>query len=247
MTVPAPTEGLDSNPLGRDGETPLVVLTGSSRGIGRAAALELGRRGAQLALLGRSSDAQSETLRLLAAQGTRVEFYPVELANADAIELATQALLHRQGVPFAVVNNAAIIERVAVAELSLEAWDRQLDVNLRAPFLIVRALIAPMLASRRGRFVQVASIAATLGTKLASAYCASKWGLVGFTKSLAEELSDSGLSAVTILPGSVDTEMLDGSGFVPRMTPEDVASTIAYYALTAPIAHNGASIEMFGV
>jgi 3-oxoacyl-[acyl-carrier protein] reductase len=236
------------HPLARDSAgISLVVLTGSSRGIGRAAALELGHGGARLALLGRSSKAQSETLRLLEAAGVEHAFYPTELENPAQIEHAAESLLTRQGVPDAVVNNAGVIERAPVTMTNIESWDRQLAVNLRAPFVLIRALLPQMLNRGRGRFVQVASVAATLGTASAAAYCASKWGLLGFTKSLAEELRDTGLSAVAILPGSVDTEMLAGSGFVPRMTPTDVASTIVHYALFAPIAHNGATIEMFGI
>jgi 3-oxoacyl-[acyl-carrier protein] reductase len=103
-----------------------------------------------------------------------------------------------------------------------------------------------MLRAGTGRFVFVSSITATMGARNAAAYAASKWGLVGLSKSLAEELSDTGLSSVAVLPGSVDTEMLTGSGFQPRMTAEDVARTLIHYALDAPLAHNGAIVEMFG-
>jgi 3-oxoacyl-[acyl-carrier protein] reductase len=104
-----------------------------------------------------------------------------------------------------------------------------------------------MRAARRGRIVHVGSISSTLGSARAAAYSASKWGLVGLMKSLAEELADSGLSTVAVLPGSVDTEMLAGSGFSPRMRAEDVARTLVYHALDASHAHNGGVVEMFGV
>jgi 3-oxoacyl-[acyl-carrier protein] reductase len=224
-----------------------VILTGSSRGIGRATAIELGRQGATLALIGRASAAQAETHNALEEHSIRYTFHPAELEDADSTIAAARSVLDERGIPDAVINNAGTIERCPVESMSVAAWDRQLSVNLRAPFLLVRAFLEPMRSRGRGRFVQVASIAATLGTARASAYCASKWGLVGFTKSLAEELRDSGLSAVTILPGSVDTDMLVGSGFTPRMLTGDVAKTVAHFALSAPIAHNGASVEMFGV
>lgn len=226
---------------------PLVVLTGSSRGIGRATALALGRQQTRLALLGRDSSAQSETLRLLESASIDHRFYQVDLELPDRVTAAAEELLAAQGVPDALINNAATITRQTLVATSVEDWDRQLAVNLRAPFLLIRSLLPAMLNARRGRIVQVASIAATVGTARAAPYCASKWGLVGLTKSLAEELSGTGVSAVSILPGSVDTEMLAGSGFTPRMTAEDVARTITHFALSAPIAHNGASIEMFGV
>jgi 3-oxoacyl-[acyl-carrier protein] reductase len=98
----------------------------------------------------------------------------------------------------------------------------------------------------RGRIVHVGSISSILGTPNLSAYCASKWGVVGFMKSLAEELRGTGLQTMAVLPGSVDTQMLEGSGFVAQMTAEDVAGTITYAALDAPDAMNGSAIEVFG-
>jgi 3-oxoacyl-[acyl-carrier protein] reductase len=103
-----------------------------------------------------------------------------------------------------------------------------------------------MLAAGRGRFVHVASISATLGSPGAASYAASKWGLVGFAKSLAEELRGTGLQSIAILPGSVDTDMLAGSGFAPRMSADDVAGVIVHAALDAPDAVTGSAIEMFG-
>jgi 3-oxoacyl-[acyl-carrier protein] reductase len=99
----------------------------------------------------------------------------------------------------------------------------------------------------RGRIVHVGSISSTLGTPRLSAYCASKWGLVGFMKSLAEELSGSGITTVAILPGSTATRMLEGSGMPPRMSAEEVAESVVHYCLYAPPAHNGAVVEMFGI
>jgi 3-oxoacyl-[acyl-carrier protein] reductase len=103
-----------------------------------------------------------------------------------------------------------------------------------------------MRAARLGRFVFIGSISATLGSPGAAAYAASKWGLSGFVKSLAEELKDSGLMATALLPGAIDTDMLKGGPFPPRMTAEEVAKTVEFLALDAPIAHNGALVEMFG-
>jgi 3-oxoacyl-[acyl-carrier protein] reductase len=99
----------------------------------------------------------------------------------------------------------------------------------------------------RGAIINVGSISSTLGTATQSVYNASKWALVGFTKSLALEISNTRALTVVVLPGAVDTDMLKGSGYAPRMTPEEVALTLVHYALDAPLAHNGAVIEMFGV
>jgi len=225
---------------------PLVLLTGYSRGIGQATALALSQRDVRLALFGRKSDAAEETLIELRKVGVSLRAYDVELGSPESIASGLVELSRDQGTPDCVINNAGVIERQPIEELSCSSWDQQLAVNLRAPFLIVRGLLARMKQRKIGRFVQVGSIASTLGTASASAYCASKWGLVGFTKCLAEELRDTGLSTVAVLPGSVDTQMLVGSGFTPRMTAEEVAKTLVYFALDAPLSHNGAIIEMFG-
>lgn len=225
----------------------IALVTGASRGIGRATAVELADRGVQLILLGRPSSALTETNALLTERRASLGKVEVDLADADSTEAACRRIVAQFGAPDIVINNAGIVDRVAIEQTSLASWERQMAINLRAPFLITRELLPSLRAKGQGRIIHVASISATLGTANASAYCASKWGLVGFMKSLAEELRDSGLMTLAILPGSVDTDMLKGSGFEPRMTPEDVAKTIAHYALDAPLAHNGSVIEMFGV
>lgn len=221
-----------------------VAITGASRGIGRETALRIAARGAQLDLIGRESAALDETMAELARVEAQVRFIPCDLALTQDVLRAGKALV-KDGAPDVLINNAATIERVALEELTPESWDHQLAVNLRAPTLLSQAVLPQMRRRGSGRILHVASISATVGTAKSATYNASKWGLVGFMKSLAEELSDSGLMTCAILPGSVKTEMLRGSGFTPRMTAQDVARTLEYYALDAPLAHNGACIEMF--
>jgi 3-oxoacyl-[acyl-carrier protein] reductase len=125
-------------------------------------------------------------------------------------------------------------------------WDDVLDVNLKGTFLVTRAFLPRMRDLGRGRFLAIGSISSTMGTPRQSAYCAAKWGTVGFMKSLAEELRGTGLQAMCVMPGSVDTDMLKGSGFAAAMKPEDVAKTVAFLALDAPDAMNASSVEVFG-
>jgi len=223
-----------------------AVVTGASRGIGRAVALALAARGQRLSLLCKKSVGLDETVDRARQLGVSAESIPCDLADPAEVRSAASRVLETANAPTVVVNNAGVIHRGPIESATDAEWNEQLDVNLRAPFQITRAFLPAMRAARRGRFIFVGSITSTIGARHAAAYAASKWGLVGFMKSLAEELSDSGLSAMAVLPGSVDTEMLVGSGFPPRMTVEEVAKTITYFSLDAPVSHNGGVVEMFG-
>ncbi|MEO7032231.1 MAG: SDR family oxidoreductase [Polyangiaceae bacterium] len=225
-----------------------VLITGASRGIGRATALACAARGAQLGLLGHASAEQTEVVHLcLEAGAKRVLELPADAAQAEELERAAQQFLSTLGAPDALIHNAGIAGRTSIEATTLQSWHEHLSVNLTAPFVLTRALLPAMRAQKSGRIVFVGSISSTLGTAKLSAYCATKWGVVGFMKSLAAELTDSGLMTCAVLPGSVDTRMLEGSGFPPRMSPGTVAETLLHYAFDAPLAHNGSSIEMFGV
>jgi 3-oxoacyl-[acyl-carrier protein] reductase len=225
----------------------VALVTGAGRGLGRAIALGLAKRDARLVLLGRPSAGLSETANLVRSVSGHV---PLELtadfADAGSLERAAARVVHELGAPSVVVHNAGMVVRSRVEETSVAAWDEQMSVNLRAPFVLTRALLPSMRAAGRGRFVFVGSISGTLGSPGAAGYSASKWGLTGFMKSLAEELTDSGLMACAVLPGSIDTDMLQGSPFKARMSAEEVARSVEFLALDAALAHNGAVLEMFG-
>lgn len=224
-----------------------ALVTGAGRGVGRAVAIAMARRGHDVVLVARTIAELDETASEVIAAGRRALAVRCDVSREGDVARARDATLREMGGPPAVVvNNAGVVRRASVAEMTEDDWDHVVDVNLKGTFLVTRAFLPSMLHAGRGRFVAVASISATLGTPRLSAYCASKWGVVGFTKSLAEELRGSGLQAMCILPGSVDTAMLAGSGFAPAMTADDVAGLVVYAALDAPAAMNGSAVEAFG-
>ena len=225
----------------------VAIVTGAGRGIGHATAACLARRGLSLALLGHAGPRLDEAAAEITALGVTARAFPCDVALEADIERASANVLRALGTPRIVVHNAGIVRRgAAVHETLIADWDDVIAVNLRGPFLLARALLPAMLERGRGRHLFVASISATIGSPGAASYAASKWGLVGLAKSLAEELRGTGLQAMAVLPGSVDTDMLTGSGFAPRMTADEVASLITYAALDAPDALSGSALEMFG-
>jgi 3-oxoacyl-[acyl-carrier protein] reductase len=224
-----------------------AVVTGAGGGIGRAIALALAARGLDVSLVGRTEATLRETAGLAERARVRAVVVRADVAIGGEIVRAAADLVASLGAPQVVVHNAGIAGRKArVEDVDEGEWDAVMAANLKGPFLLSRALLPGMRAAGRGRIVSIASISATIGSPGLAAYCASKWGVVGFTKSLAEELRGSGLQALAVLPGTVDTPMAKVGGFPPQMTPEDVARVVVFAALDAPDSMNGSAIECFG-
>jgi 3-oxoacyl-[acyl-carrier protein] reductase len=219
-----------------------AIVTGGGRGIGAASARALSALGARVTVFARS---EAEVARVVADGAAALAVAGDVSKEADVARLlaAHEGAL---GPCDVLVNDAGVLERGRVEDLSPEAWRRVLEVNLTGAYLCARAVVPGMRRRRRGRIVNVASISGTLGTPEATAYNASKWGLIGFTKSLAEELRADGVQVMAVSPGSVDTAMLRKTPFAPAMTPEDVARVIAWCAGEAPDAMTGANVEVFG-
>jgi len=148
----------------------------------------------------------------------------------------------KAGKPEAVVLNAGVLERGAIESFTVEQFDRVIGVNLRGAFLCARE------AFRLGtkRIVAVGSISGTLGTAQSAAYNASKWGLTGLMKSLAEEGRERGIFCAIVLPSGVDTEMLKKTPFPPMMQPQELAKVVRFLCTEAPFAMTGSAVEVFG-
>lgn len=219
-----------------------AIVTGGGRGIGAAAAAELTRRGARVTVFARSA-AELAAVRQAGAAELAVAG---DVSRDDDVARLVAAHEAALGPCSILLNGAGILVRGRVDEMDPEDWRRVLEVNLTGAFRVTRAVLPGMRRRRQGRVINVSSISGKLGTASASAYNASKWGLIGFTKCLAEELRGDGVQAMSLSPGSVDTEMLKLTPFPPAMQPADVARVIGWLAAEAPDAMTGTDVEVFG-
>lgn len=206
-----------------------ALVTGASRGIGLAVAQALIADGLHVTVC--ASKSAPEVPRAALAKQCDV-----------SDEQQVRALFAEAGRCDCVVLNAGVLERGPIEEFTAAQWDHVLGVNLRGAFLCARE------AFRTGatRIVAVGSISGTLGTPRAAAYNASKWGLTGLIKSLAEEGRERGIFCAAVLPGSVQTQMLEQTAFSARMRPEDVARVVKFLCTDAPFAMTGSAVEVFG-
>ncbi len=219
-----------------------ALVTGGGRGIGAATARALTARGVRVTVCARTAEQLVRVVR----DGGAALAVAGDVSREEDVARILVAHERELGPVDVLVNGAGILARGRAEELSPATFRAVLEVNLVAPFLCARAVIPGMKGRRRGRIVNVASISGTLGTPEASAYNASKWGLIGLTKCLAEELRADGVQCLSVSPGSVDTAMLAQTPFEPRMTPDDVARVVVFAALDAPDAMTGSNVEVFG-
>ncbi|MDP2084254.1 MAG: SDR family oxidoreductase [Gemmobacter sp.] len=227
--------------------TRTAIVTGGARGIGAAIALRLAQDGCDVAVLDLNGDCP-DTLAAIAATGRRAMALAVNVADADAVEAAVARVAGDLGPPTILVNNAGLLREGTLARFALADWDAVQDVNLRAVFLMTRAVQPHMRAAGWGRVVNLTSIGA-LGAFGLSAYSAAKAGLHGLTKSLAIELGRFGVTVNAVAPGLTETTMItemsqragvsvdqmraDALRDIPigRLgQPEDIAQAVSFFA-----------------
>jgi 3-oxoacyl-[acyl-carrier protein] reductase len=214
----------------------LALVTGGSRGIGRAIAMRLASLGAAVAVCGRDSNALNDVSAQLAGLGGRVFSQVADVtrpSDVDALVAKTESAL---GLITILVNNAGIGVFGPAHEKSEEDWDRVLNTNLKSVFLFSKAVAPSMISRKSGDIINVSSLAGVNAFKGGGLYCASKWGLQGLSACMAEDLRGHGIRVSTICPGSVATEF-SGSG--PKdpskvLSPEDVAHAVETIVTQSP-------------
>ena len=219
----------------------VALVTGASRGIGRAIAVGLAKQGATIAAAARADHAR-DTVDAIGAAGGRAEAVTLDVTEPEAVERTVSGVLARHGRIDILVCNAGIARDQLLLRMKREDWDAVIATNLTAAFLLTQAVLKPMLRQRGGRVIAVSSVVGQTGNAGQANYAASKAGLIGFCKSAAREVASRGITVNVVAPGLIDTDMTraltgdarqDWSGKIPlgRLgTPEDVAAAVCFLA-----------------
>jgi len=222
----------------------IALVTGASRGIGRAIALELARAGATVVVnYVKSQDKAEELLEEIAKScPAEAEAFKADVTNPDEVEALFEHIKKKHKKLDVLVNNAGVIKDNLLAGMSLKEWDKVIDTNLRSAFLCMRAAVEMMMQEHAGAIVNVASTSAIMGGRGQTNYCASKGGLLSFTRASAVELGAKGIRVNAVLPGLVVTDMTSrirkraGDDLLARTPlgrfaePEEVANLVVFLA-----------------
>lgn len=229
--------------MSKDFEGQVALVTGGSRGIGRACCVALARRGARIALTYAGNEAAAaETAKLVGEAGSEAKLFRFDVADQAAAQKAVEELVGAWGRVDVLVNNAGMAVDGLLLRLREDELDRQIAVNLKGAFYMAKACARPMMKQRQGAIVNLSSVVGEMGNAGQAVYAATKAALLGFTKSLARELASRNIRVNAVAPGFIDTDM---TGVIPEearkkmleMIPlarlggaEEVANAVAFLA-----------------
>lgn len=234
---------------GRRVNAPVVIVTGAGRGIGRATAAAFAEQGYRVVVAEILPGLGRQTSKQLRGVGVEAVFLQTDLTALSSVRRMVRSVLERFGRIDCLVNNAGVLRTGHLVELATRELDRMLGVNLRGPILLTRAVLPAMLRQGSGAIINVASQLGKYGIADYVTYCASKFGVVGFTEALAAELTGTGVRVWAVCPGLVDTPMAREAGVSPReraglIRPERVARTILDLATGQRREASGGAVDV---
>lgn len=240
-------------------EGKVVLITGASRGIGKAIAEACVNHGAVVAFTYISSEEKAKALENeLSANGGTAKGFKSDAGNFDAAQALVDQVVESFGTVDVLVNNAGITRDTLLMRMSEEQWDEVINTNLKSAFNLTKAVIKPMLKAKKGSIINMSSVVGVSGNAGQSNYAASKAGLIGFTKSVAQELGSRNIRCNAIAPGFIETEMTgaldekvvqEWRNSIPLKrggSPEDVANATVFLASEMSAYVTGQTIHVCG-
>ncbi|HEY4368548.1 MAG TPA: 3-oxoacyl-ACP reductase FabG [Steroidobacteraceae bacterium] len=232
-----------SSPVDSAAVAPDVALvTGASRGIGRAVALELAKRGVVVVGTATSETGAQAITQWLAEGGYKGRGLVLDVSKQESVDAALADIEAREGVPNVLVNNAGITRDNLLLRMKPQEWDEIMNTNLGSVYRLSKAVLRGMMKARRGRIISIASVVGVMGNAGQTNYAAAKAGIIGFSKSLAREVGSRGITVNVVAPGFIATDMtaalaaeqqqqLAAQVALGRLgAPEDIAHAVAFLA-----------------
>ncbi len=234
-----------------------AVVTGASRGIGRAIALKLGATGAEVIVnYSNSAHKAEEVVAEINSAGGKAYAIKANVADEEEVNKLIKTVLERNGQIDVLINNAGITRDGLLMRMKTGDWMDVMNLNLNGVFLCTRAVARPMLKQKRGRIINVTSVVGLMGNAGQANYAAAKAGVIGFTKSAAKEFASRGITVNAVAPGFISTDMtkgLEAEGILSAIplgsfgTPEQVAGTVGFLAADPSAAYiTGQVIQVDG-
>jgi 3-oxoacyl-[acyl-carrier protein] reductase len=222
----------------------IALVTGATRGIGKAIAQALGNAGATVVGTATRQEGADQISAYLKAEGIKGKGLVLDVVDLGQIEAAVKAIAAEFGDPTVLVNNAGITRDTLLMRMKDEDWDAVINTDLSSVFRVSKACLRGMMKARRGRIISIASVVGSSGNPGQANYCAAKAGIMGFTRSLAQEIGSRSITVNTVAPGFIDTDMTRAlteeqrTGLLQKIplarlgAPEDIAQTVLF--LTSP-------------
>ena len=218
--------------MATDGERQVVIVTGASRGIGRAVAVRFGRDGAAVLVNYRGGEeAAQETARVITEAGGAAVLVQGDVSARDDADRLIETAVQQFGKVDVLVNNAGITRDQLLMRMTDDDWNAVLDTNLKGAFHTTRAVLRPMLRKRSGRIINIASVVGLVGNAGQGNYAAAKAGLIGFTKSIAREVASRSITVNAVAPGYIETDMTDA---LPENVKAQILAQVPLGRLGAP-------------
>ena len=225
----------------------VAIVTGASRGIGKATAIALATEGAKVVInYARSSDAAEALVAEITGAGGEAITLQADVSQADQVDALIKATLEKWGQIDILVNNAGITKDTLLMRMKQDAWQAVIDLNLTGVFLCTKAVTKTMMKKRYGRIINITSVAGLMGNPGQANYSAAKAGVIGFTKTVAKELSSRNVTVNAVAPGFIATDMTEGLDsedilkYIPMGRfgkPEDIAGMIRFLAADPAAAY----------